>query len=64
MARTASRRSTRYEGSAEDEAEDARGAKRLGVSKAAYERTAKDRAEDAAGQSKLRTRVKQALAKR
>lgn len=39
----------KYEGSAEDEAEDARGAKALGVSKKAYESTARDRREDKTG---------------
>lgn len=43
----------RYEGSAADKREDARGAKRAGVSLKAYERTAADRREDARGQAAL-----------
>ncbi len=38
-----------YEGSPADEAEDARGAKALGVSKKAYEGTARDKREDRVG---------------
>ncbi len=43
----------KYEGSPADRREDAAGARKLGVSKAAYERTARDRREDAAGRRKL-----------
>lgn len=39
----------KYEGSAEDEAEDARGAKATGMSRKAYEGSARDRREDRAG---------------
>ena len=43
----------KYEGSSKDKAEDARGAKKLGVGLRAYERTARDKSEDRAGQKKL-----------
>lgn len=42
-----------YEGSKEDIAEDARGAKKRGVSMRQYERSAQDRAEDRRGQARL-----------
>jgi hypothetical protein len=47
----------RYEGSAEDEAEDRRGAKRMGISQREYERTAQDRREDKAGEKRLGKRL-------
>ncbi len=59
-----------YEGSAKDRAEDARGAKALGVSKKAYEGTARDRAEDRRGGGRLpvpprrRTKSPDSFAKR
>jgi hypothetical protein len=43
----------RYEGSAEDRAEDARGARKLGMSKKAYESSPQDRAQDAAGEKRF-----------
>jgi hypothetical protein len=43
----------RYENSPEDEAEDAAGAKALGVSRKAYEKTPRDKAEDAAGENRI-----------
>jgi hypothetical protein len=43
----------KYEGSSKDKAEDARGAKKLGVGLRAYERTARDKREDTKGQQKL-----------
>ena len=52
------RKQTKYEGSAEDRAEDARGAKVLGTSHAAYEKTARDKREDAAGQKRMQKRGK------
>jgi hypothetical protein len=39
----------KYEGSREDRKEDARGARRLGVSLRKYETTARDKREDRAG---------------
>lgn len=39
----------KYEGSAADMAEDAKGAKAMGVSPKAYEKTARDKKEDARG---------------
>ena len=47
----------KYEGSAEDEAEDARGAKAMGVSKGAYERTPRDKREDAAGEHRAKRKT-------
>lgn len=46
----------KYEGSAADEAEDARGAKALGISKGAYEKTGRDKAEDKAGEDRVKVR--------
>lgn len=43
----------KYEGSAEDEAEDTRGAKAMGVSKAKYEASPRDKREDAAGEDRI-----------
>ena len=43
----------RYEGSAQDEAEDKRGARILGVSRAVYEASARDKREDKAGQKRF-----------
>jgi len=43
----------KYEGSREDQAQDRRGARKLGVGLKAYERTARDRSEDKVGQKKL-----------
>lgn len=43
----------KYEGSAADEAEDARGAKAMGLSKKAYEKTSRDKREDRAGQNRI-----------
>jgi hypothetical protein len=48
----------RYEGSKADKREDAKGAKKLGVSKGLYERTAMDKREDAAGQRRMAKRGK------
>jgi hypothetical protein len=48
----------RYEGSKVDKREDAKGAKKLGVSQRKYERTAMDKREDAAGQRRLSKRGK------
>lgn len=46
-------RPPRYEGSPADERADAKGAKKLGVSKKAFENTAFDKAKDKAGQRVL-----------
>ena len=50
----------KYEGSREDEAEDARGAKAMGVSKKAYEATARDKREDQAGERKHKAKKRHA----
>lgn len=47
----------KFEGSPADEAEDARGAKALGISKKAYEKTPRDKAEDAAGEERIKVRA-------
>ena len=54
------RKTKPYEGSPADRAEDARGAKQLGISLKNYEKTGRDKAEDRAGQG----RVKRALQRR
>lgn len=46
----------KYEGSPKDIREDARGAKRMGVSVKDYEKTSRDRREDAAGQRRMAQR--------
>lgn len=46
----------KYEGSAKDRAEDARGAKATGKSLKAYESSARDRAEDAAGERAIKVK--------
>lgn len=43
----------KYEGTARDRREDAKGAREMGLSQAAYEKTARDRREDRAGQQRL-----------
>lgn len=48
----------RYEGSAKDERQDARGARAMGVSRRDYEKSSRDKREDAAGQKKLSKGVK------
>lgn len=48
----------RHEGSSKDEAEDASGAKALGLSKKAYEGTARDKREDAAGERRSKKKTK------
>jgi hypothetical protein len=45
-----------YEGSAEDLAEDKRGAKRKGVTLRVYEKTTQDKAEDRKGQARLKAK--------
>jgi hypothetical protein len=47
------RRPPQFEGSSKDKRQDARGAKKLGISKKAYEGTPQDKAEDAAGQRQM-----------
>lgn len=51
--RSASQGRERYEKSPTDIREDARGARRLGVSLSQYEKTSRDKREDAAGQRRL-----------
>jgi len=46
----------KYEDSAADEAEDARGMKATGLSKKAYENSARDRKEDAAGANRIKVK--------
>jgi hypothetical protein len=47
----------RYEGSPEDEAEDARGAKAMGVSKKQYEKSGRDKREDRAGEKRTKRKA-------
>lgn len=49
------RRPPPFEGSAKDKAQDAKGARKMGISKKAYEKTPQDRAQDRAGQAAMRT---------
>lgn len=51
-------RPPRFEGSAEDNRADAKGAKKMGISKKAFESTAADKAKDKAGQQKFNARFK------
>ena len=51
-------RPPRYEGSPADERADAKGAKKMGISKKAFESTAADKAKDKAGQKKFNARFK------
>jgi hypothetical protein len=44
----------RFEGSPKDIKQDAKGAKKLGISAKAYERSARDKAEDRAGQKNMK----------
>jgi hypothetical protein len=46
----------KYEGSAADKAQDAKGMKATGMSKKAYEGSARDKAEDAAGEDRVKVK--------
>jgi hypothetical protein len=48
----------KFEGSPKDLRQDAKGARKLGISAKAYERTARDKAEDRAGQKIMQRKGK------
>lgn len=56
-------KAAKYEGSREDNAKDAKAAKKAGMSRAKFEKSATDRKMDRAGQKKLDAKAKRKKAK-